>query len=91
MQKLLALVAGAAAIVAVNTADVPKAQAGCVVGVANWDVLNIRFGPGTRFSIKAAIPPHACGVRFIGPCRRAWCRIGYGPHVGWVHTRYIRW
>ena len=64
--------------------------AACVVGVANWDVLWLRAGPGTAFARIGSIPPNACGIEITGPCKGRWCRVTYGGADGWTNTRYLR-
>ncbi len=70
-------------------ADLPKAEAACVVNVERWDRLNARSGPGTRYGIRFSIRPAHCGVDIIGPCEGRWCRIDYRGRKGWVNTRFL--
>lgn len=70
-----------------------------VSAVADNDVLNIRLGPGTSFTIVAALAPDATGVRVYGAQRSgAWVMIVLpgtpsGPppanSCGWVHAGYL--
>lgn len=91
MRNLCAVAAGAVAVLALNTATVRDAQAGCVIQVEYWDVLYIRSGPGKTYPITAAMPPNACGVVLIGNCQGSWCLIRYRPHTGWVNQKFIDW
>ena len=54
-----------------------------VRNVANWDVLNIRSGPGVSNRIVGTIPPHGSGVHCLGPCSGNWCRISWRGVIGW--------
>jgi uncharacterized protein YraI len=68
----------------------PRVRPGrCVVGVAGWDTLRLRTGPGTGHPAIAGIPPRACGVVRSGPCVGAWCAVRYRRHAGWVNTWYL--
>ena len=62
-----------------------------VTNVADNDHLNIRSGPGVRFRVVGAIPPHSACVIKTGQCRGNWCRVAYAEFKGWVSTRYLRW
>jgi hypothetical protein len=76
---------------------------GCfrVVGVQNWDVLNLRSKPSARSAIVARIPPTDHGIiAQDGPCRplnvplaSRWCPVGYydGDFTaqGFVKRRYL--
>jgi len=62
----------------------------CVVGVASWDTLRIRNGPGVSHPAVGGIPSQACHVRFAGACRGPWCRVSWNGRVGWVNTLYLR-
>ncbi len=83
----LSLLLGLAAAMSPGGAD--KAEAACVRGVASWDVLWMRAGPGTGYARIDAIPARACGVRVTGPCRGNWCRVRFGGSRGWVSMRYV--
>lgn len=61
----------------------------CVAGVARWDTLRIRRGPGVGFAEIGGIPPGACGVARAGSCYRLWCRIAWRGREGWVNTYYL--
>lgn len=60
-----------------------------VRGVASWDQLNIRSGPGARNGIVGAIPSDGANVHCIGPCRGRWCRIWWSGLQGWVNMRFL--
>ncbi|MDX2158127.1 MAG: SH3 domain-containing protein [Hyphomicrobiaceae bacterium] len=61
----------------------------CVVGVARWDTLRIRRGPGAGHEEIGAIPAGACRVEQVGGCQGRWCRIAWRGHIGWVNTYYL--
>ncbi len=54
-----------------------RAETGCVIGVASWDTLRVRLGPGAGHPAIGAIPHTACRVRPAGPCLGAWCRVAW--------------
>jgi carboxyl-terminal processing protease len=60
-----------------------------VTGVENWDVLNMRSGPGTGYPIVVAIPPDGSGVT-VHSCSRVagfaakWCRTTWQGYSGWA-------
>lgn len=60
-----------------------------VTGVENWDVLNMRAGPGTGYPIVVAIPPDGSGVT-VHSCNRVagfaakWCRTTWQGYSGWA-------
>ena len=60
-----------------------------VVGVAPYDVLNIRSGPGVKYRKVGEIPPNSGCVIKTGKCRSKWCEIDYAEMHGWVHTGYL--
>ena len=62
-----------------------------VVNVASYDVLNIRSGPGARYSKVGAIPAGSGCVIKTGQCRKNWCRVSYIDQKGWVSLRYLRY
>ena len=70
-------------------ADLPKAEAACVVNVESWDRLNARSGPGTSYGVRFSIRPGNCGVDIIGPCEGRWYRIEYRGMKAWVNTRFL--
>ena len=59
-----------------------------VVAVDDDDVLNIRAGPSAGYAAVGSIPPHARGVRVVGPCR-GWCQVQYAGATGWVNGRFL--
>lgn len=65
------------------------ASAACVRGVAPWDTLRMRSGPGAGFAEVGHIPPGACGVAVRGACRGLWCPVAFGPVTGWSNARYL--
>ena len=58
---VIALLLGSQPTLSFACADGPDAYR--VTGVAASDVLNVRSGPGTGFSIVGELPPNATGVR----------------------------
>ena len=60
-----------------------------ITGVENWDVLNMRSGPGTNYPIVVAIPPDGSGVT-VHSCRQVsgfaakWCRTTWQGFSGWA-------
>ncbi|MEO8666889.1 MAG: caspase family protein [Bauldia sp.] len=60
-----------------------------VTGVQEWDVLNMRSGPGTNYPIVVPIPPDGRGVS-VGSCRRVggfatkWCSASWQGYSGWA-------
>lgn len=71
IKSLLAAAVGlAAALFAPLAVSDAKASEGlCVVNVANWDALNVRSGPGTRFSVLDGLAPGRCGITIRGSCQ----------------------
>ncbi|MEZ5816099.1 MAG: SH3 domain-containing protein [Hyphomicrobiaceae bacterium] len=63
---------------------------GCVAGVASWDTLRMRSGPGVSHRQVGEIPSDACRVRPAGQCRGLWCRVDWHGREGWVNTYYLR-
>ena len=64
-----------------------------VVGVANWDVLNIRAWPASYSRKVGAISPHA-GSIYVQRCKVAhngsdWCKVRYHGTWGWVNSRFL--
>jgi hypothetical protein len=60
-----------------------------VSGVASWDALKLRTGPGIQFPIVAAIPPDGNGIATescepVEGYSRKWCRANWRGHQGWV-------
>lgn len=60
-----------------------------VVRVADYDVLNIRSGPGAYYDKVGAIPSGSGCVIKTGPCRNNWCPITYAQQSGWVSNAYL--
>ena len=61
----------------------------CVVGVAPWDTLRVRSGPGVAHAAIGAIPNDACRVHHVGVCKGQWCRVAWRGRAGWVNTFYL--
>lgn len=80
---------GAALFAPLAAADARASEGLCVVNVASWDVLNVRSGPGTRFSALDGLAPGRCGITVRGSCQGNWCPIAYKYGSGWVNTRYL--
>ena len=59
-----------------------------VVGVENWDVLNVRSRPTIRSRIIGALQPGTCGLEILSD-RRGWLKVRLGDTVGWVNGRYV--
>ena len=61
-----------------------------VVGVAGWDVLNMRAGPGVRHRKVGALRPGQRGI-LIETCARhaRWCLVSDGHRAGWVNMRFL--
>jgi len=62
----------------------------CVVGVASWDTLRLRSGPGAFHGEIGGIPSGGCHVLASGPCRGSWCRVAWRGKEGWVNSTYLR-
>lgn len=64
-----------------------------VVGVDRDDVLNVRVGPGTNFTIGSELEPTATGFVATGRNRRVddqiWAEIDVDGTTGWVNARYV--
>ncbi|MGE3229063.1 MAG: SH3 domain-containing protein [Hyphomicrobium sp.] len=60
-----------------------------VVGVEDYDVLNVRRGPSEEHVQIASIPPSGRRVEIVGECRADWCPIKYGAVTGWVNRYYL--
>lgn len=65
-----------------------------VRGLADWDRLKMRLGPGPTSPAVGEIPPRASGVLGTGRQRQVgravWHEVEYQGVRGWVHGRYIR-
>ena len=59
-----------------------------VVDVEDWDVLNVRSGPSTRYRIVGALPPGTCGLQILKD-RGGWIKIQSAGIRGWVNARYV--
>jgi SH3-like domain-containing protein len=59
-----------------------------VVDVERGDVLNMRAGPSSAYSVVGSIPPTEGGIRVIGACRD-WCNVEYKGVSGWVYHRFL--
>jgi SH3-like domain-containing protein len=59
-----------------------------VVNVERGDVLNMRAGPSSAYSVVGSIPPAEVGIRSVGPCRE-WCQVEYKGVSGWVNRRFL--
>jgi SH3-like domain-containing protein len=68
---------------------VQSPAARCVIGVAAWDTLRLRNGPGVGHDAIGHIPPGACRVARVGGCVGAWCRVAWRGRVGWVNAFYL--
>jgi len=62
-----------------------------VTGVAQYDVLNMRAGPGVRYSKVGSIPAGSGCVLKSRNCRRSWCKVSFAGQEGWVNARYLRY
>ncbi len=60
-----------------------------VIGVEDYDVLNVRRGPSEDHVSIAAIPPQGRQVEITGQCKADWCPIKYGAVKGWVNRYYL--
>ena len=61
-----------------------------VVRVADWDVLNVRSGPGTGYQVIMTLEPdEGCIIR-TGERRRNWVRIEAQGLFGWVNRKFLR-
>ena len=91
--KVLAAIVAAGLFQVFLPADDALACACCgtykVVGVADWDVLNVRTGPGVRFHIKDTLNPGEGCIIQTGERRGNWVRVEARGDSGWVHRRYL--
>lgn len=92
-RRIAALLFGAFLVTAAMPVSQSLACACCgsyqVVGVAHWDVLNVRTGPGTGYRIIQRLRPgEACIVK-TGERRGNWVRIQTGNGYGWVNRRFL--
>lgn len=65
------------------------AGAWCVRGVERGDTLRLRSAPTPVAREMGRIPPSACGIAILGPCRGAWCRVRWQSRVGWSNATYL--
>jgi SH3-like domain-containing protein len=79
----------AATAVVLLAASASGAAAWCVRGVEGWDTLRMRTAPSPLGREIGRIPPAACGVAIIGPCRGAWCPVRWQNRVGWSNASYL--
>ena len=93
----LAKFAMVALIAAFGSILSPKPAAACaccdtyqVVGVEDWDVLNVRSGPSVRYQIVGELPPGTCGLDIVAD-RGGWLKIRIGNIRGWVSARYVEY
>ncbi len=77
---------------AANADGYPINQNTYVVGVASWDVLNIRKWPAPRSRIVGSVDPGArvwverCIVK---PRATDWCKISWRGQYGWVNSKFL--
>lgn len=92
LPKLFAALVLAVALVMPAFSQSAHACACCdtyrVVGVEDWDVLNVRSRPSARSRIVGALDPGTCGIEILRD-RRGWLKIRSGGTRGWVNGRYI--
>jgi SH3-like domain-containing protein len=79
----------AATALVLLVASASGAAAWCVRGVKGWDTLRMRAAPTPFAREIGRIPPAACGVAIIGPCRGAWCPLRWQNRVGWSNAFYL--
>ncbi len=58
--------------------------------IAHDDILNVREGPGTAFSIIGGFRIDDCDIEGTGLCVGAWCEVAAPKAKGWVNTRFLR-
>jgi len=77
----------------IATSGLAEACACCgsqqVVNVAEWDVLNMRAGPGTSYEIVGQLAPGTSCIVKTRRCQGRWCFVQWGDEAGWVNTRYL--
>lgn len=61
-----------------------------VVGVEDWDVLNVRSKPSARARKVGSLEPGTCGIEVLTE-RRGWSKIRSGGLVGWVNGKYLEY
>ncbi len=62
-----------------------------VYGVASNDVLNMRAGPGSNYSIVGIFQPGDCGISLSGGRSGNWVQINSEQISGWVNQSYLRY
>lgn len=72
---------------ALATADGPDFYR--VVGVAPYDVLNMRAGPAVSYAVVHRIPPDGRGIENLASCVGNWCQVRFDGVIGWVNRRYL--
>lgn len=66
-----------------------------VIDHEDWDVLNVRRGPGTKYGKIFGIPYNADTVIVHNNCRKVdgfsfrWCIVEYNGRRGWAYARYL--
>ncbi len=60
-----------------------------IVGVSEYDVLDIKVNPTTNSRSAGAIPPFEIDIESRGNCKGVWCPIRYRGTNGWVHKKYL--
>lgn len=62
--------------------------------VTSPDTLNLRTGPGTGYSIIAAVPDGDCNIFAVGEASGAWRKVQWlqpwNAPIGWMHSSYLR-
>jgi SH3-like domain-containing protein len=61
----------------------------CVVGVARWDVLNLRAFPSATSRIIVGLRPRACGIAFLPYAVGDWQKVRVDGREGWVNRSYL--
>ncbi len=62
-----------------------------VSGVASWDTLNVRSGPGTGYQITQKLASDEGCITKTGERQGNWVRINAGGGSGWVNQKYLRY
>ena len=60
-----------------------------VVGLENWNSLNMRKKPNIGARIISDIPGSADFIEDCGACKGVWCPVRYNKVDGWVHKRFL--
>jgi hypothetical protein len=60
-----------------------------VVGVPDYDVLNMRSGPSADDALVGTISPNGRGIRLTGRCRLEWCVFTHKGIQGWINRYYL--